>query len=313
MLFKPSTSSPNTVCCLFFLARTACLPKATSGQKTMVVDQLSGTRKLASLSGAPANWYRNYKLYHAGLVVRLHQTRSKQGSQTVGGLVEVARELSDVSMVVFALLFEDIIAQVLSPFNKNIQRSSMDPVVLWGHITSLRGRIAERLARIAELRRFVSIFALLTAYLTVADLSRWCQAYQYSQMGRQFPHVLQHLPEIIIKAEFQACKLQILQDTSSKEQCLHPRCQCAGQTGLGKKVVTRVRVRGQERRISVPEWVRRSPLTKNDGTEEHWFIPRFKFAPVEERPPLKLAGVTRFVRSANWCRCIAVKYLRLGL
>ena len=75
-------------------------------ERALAVDQLSGTRKLASLSGAPANLYRNFKLYHGSLVVRLEQTERNIGSQTKQSLTEVGRRLSDGSFVVFMLVYE---------------------------------------------------------------------------------------------------------------------------------------------------------------------------------------------------------------
>ena len=76
------------------------------------VDQLSGTRKLASLPGAPAHLYRNFKMYFAGLVVRLEQTERGVGSQSKKGLVEIGRRLSDGIFVAFMLVFEAVLVNL---------------------------------------------------------------------------------------------------------------------------------------------------------------------------------------------------------
>ena len=277
------------------------------------MDQLSGTRKLASLASAPANWYKNYRLYHAGLVVRLHQTRAKQSSQTVSGLVEVARELSDPSLVCFGLLFEDIVSQVLSPFNKGIQRTSLEAATLFEKTKGLQMQLTSRIEQIHSLRRMVCICSLMTAYLPAADLARWCFAQQFSQTGRYFPHFVRHLFEPVTKCEFQRCKLQVVQEILPTDVCVHPRCQCVKQTGLGKKILQRLKLRRRYRQVAVPEWVHTSPITTKAGDDiESGFIARFRFAPMEQRAPASLQGVSRFVRSANKCRCIASKCLAFG-
>ena len=80
---------------------------AEMGEKALSVDQLSGTRKLASLEGAPAHLYRNYKLYFSGLAVRMLQSERGIGSQTKQSLTQVGRRLSSGTFVVFMLCFED--------------------------------------------------------------------------------------------------------------------------------------------------------------------------------------------------------------
>ena len=288
--------------------RVAKASSTLPGQKSLAVDQLSGTRKLASLSGAPASWYKNYRLYHAGLVVRIHQRRGKQGSQTIGGLVEVSRELSDPGLVCFTLLFEDIVSQALSPFHKNIQQSSLEPVLLFSYIGILQRGLAERRQMLDSLRRFVLILSLLTAYLPAKDLEAWCHANQYSRVGKIFPHLCRHAFEIVTKAEFQRCKLQIIQDISPTALCVHPRCQCPGQTQWKHKVRCKMKIGGRDRHLLVPEWVRRSPVT-GPLDAAALYLPRFRFVPMEERTPVALQQRSRFIRSANMYRCIASKSL----
>lgn len=77
--------------------------------KALAVDQLSGTRKLASLDGAPAHLYRNYKLYFSGLSVRMLQTERGIGSQTKKSLAQVGRRLTAGTFVCFMLCFEDLL------------------------------------------------------------------------------------------------------------------------------------------------------------------------------------------------------------
>ena len=82
---------------------------AELGDKALSMDQLSGTRKLASLEGAPAHLYRNYKLYFSGLAVRMLQSERGIGSQTKQSLTQVGRRLSSGTFVVFMLCFEDLL------------------------------------------------------------------------------------------------------------------------------------------------------------------------------------------------------------
>ena len=91
-------------------------------ERALAVDQLSGTRKLASLSGAPAHLYRNYKLYHGSLLVRLEQTERNVGSQTKQGLTHLCRRLSDGTFIVFMLVYEACVMEMemsKSPHQKN--------------------------------------------------------------------------------------------------------------------------------------------------------------------------------------------------
>lgn len=96
------------VCSAVLKAR---LPLSTwcRGRKALSVDQLSGTRKLASLEGASAHLYRKYKLYFSGLAVRMLQSERGIGSQTKQSLTQVGRRLSSGTFVVFMLCFEDLL------------------------------------------------------------------------------------------------------------------------------------------------------------------------------------------------------------
>lgn len=58
------------------------------------------------MAAAPANLYRNYKTYFAGMFVRLEYADRGFGSQTKKSLTEMGRRLSEGSFIVFMLIFE---------------------------------------------------------------------------------------------------------------------------------------------------------------------------------------------------------------
>ena len=176
-------------------------------------------------------------------------------------------------------------------------------------ISTLQQQLDTRVGQMRELQRFVCIFALMTAYLTSADLARWCFAQQFAKIGRSFQHFARHLLELVTKAEFQGCKLHTVQSASATDICTHPRRQCVGQTTRSQTARVRLKLNGHYRQVKVPEWVRRSPLQEKPS-DVACFVPRFRLVPMESRTPAALQGVSRFVRSANACgRCLVSKNL----
>ena len=146
-------------------------------------------------------------------------------------------------------------------------------------------------------------------YCDVNDLTHFWRAWRYHPAGRSFPVLMRHMLELTLNFTFHQCHLARDWRLEPGTHCVHPRCQCAGQTVPERaiKVTLKLNSRRRRRTITVPEWVIRNKL--HVKVEPFGDLvdcaPRDRTLPVENRAPLRLQGESRFHQAAENNRCVA--------
>ena len=99
-------------------------------------------------------------------------------------------------------------------------------------------------------------------YCDVNDLTHFWRAWRYHPAGRSFPVLMRHMLELTLNFTFHQCHLARDWRLEPGTHCVHPRCQCAGQTVPERaiKVTLKLNERRGRRAIAVPEWMVRNKV-----------------------------------------------------
>lgn len=150
--------------------------------------------------------------------------------QSLGHLADVSRTLADVSFVVFACIFTDVLRAGLKPFTLQVQ-GVLEPAVL----KRLEGRVQAYLTgvrhQLCVLRGLLRVVALLGQHVPQADLCTFVLAYRYSALGRSFPTLFSAWSGLLSPApSFNGVGLRSVATETAHDpiqtMCLGPTCQC---------------------------------------------------------------------------------------
>ena len=219
------------------------------GEMPRMIKAPGGTRKIVYLSGTPFSILENFQIIQAGLHARARWAQEGSSSYTVADVLAVARDLQEVSFIVFLLVFHDVLKGIFRPFAVMVQGLT-EPSVL----AAAQRRVVRELhaaeSCIASLRRLVLVLTLCRQHAPGTDLSNLLAAYATTRAGRYFPQLFKDLSKILLNDAgpplFKSCVLETkgaLDICGDDWQCLGPHCQClaredlrgAGGRGVGKR------------------------------------------------------------------------------
>jgi hypothetical protein len=112
------------------------------------------TRKMGHLSTVAGNIIHNYRVLHTALHARMEQARDGRGSKSQKTLVELSRRFSSIDFIVFASVFDGIMA-LYRPLVMTTQGLSQEPWLVHGCITSTRQSLSNCVEALFYLRRFI--------------------------------------------------------------------------------------------------------------------------------------------------------------
>jgi hypothetical protein len=190
-----------------------------------------GNRKVVYHTGTPGNILQNFRAYAVGFHCKMEWKRQGHGKKGLGQRIEEARRLTDVSFVVFCLLFNDILASVVRPYALIVQACA-EP-----------GEVS-----LAEERMFRTIDVMLAALESARVMNRvlaLCRQHCVGEEFRPFLAAMRSSPSCLwaqtftsfasAAPELYSCQpprwcgvlLGTQQETvRPKEQVLGPHCQC---------------------------------------------------------------------------------------
>jgi hypothetical protein len=91
------------------------------GDAWHAVKGTGGNRKVVYHAGTPGNILQNFRAYSVGFHCKIEWKRQGHGKKGLRERVEEARRLTDVSFLVFCLLFNDILVSVVRPYALIVQ------------------------------------------------------------------------------------------------------------------------------------------------------------------------------------------------
>ena len=197
---------------------------------------------------------------------------------------------------------EDVIGQVLSPFNLTIQSSALPARQPLKLADQLSQALRVRTNYIENIRKSHFLATVLKPYLSAADLAKFWFCQLYTPAGRAFPNIIANMRDLTLPFIFKGCALQEDWSASSTAICVSPRCQCVKQTTTRRRRVMQI----NGRRKYVPEWVMTSSVNERPGSSAPLlsFAPRFQIVEAEQRTPACLQDKSRFVQAGNTSRCV---------
>lgn len=261
----------------------------------------------------------NFRSYHAAMHARLTQARGKRkhGSQKVAGLVDVGRRLTAVDFVVFLCGFHDIQRFRIRPVALDTESTQKEPLVVYRQLQRAIDLSQRDVVLLQRLRRWVSVTAQVSVYVSLADLEALWKGILYTEEGKAFPTVVANMFRIFWQQLYKDCKLQYHSTAQEVDftttMVLSARCQCFSMRsrpgGIHRTSVLLRRSAAAPLQVKVPEWVAHSPYTATElsnavrpgGTLDT--PPRFSVKPKERAPPMHLQGVARFHGKAAPVRC----------
>ena len=234
-----------------------------------VLDQ-GGSRKVVALIRIVEHLLKNMKVFHAGIHVRIGQAEGahRRGSQTKGGLINVARRISALNFVSFALAVGDALHKNIAPLALKAQRVEVGAGEMDTDCHNALAEMQRDMHSLAQLRRWCFISCVLHTYLNSADLRNAWEALMISSLVRAFPRLTVCLRSLIWRQRMAGVCLSVEMPATGdvggvRYHTLSPRCQCPSmRTRPGAQRGRRACVRVAGRFVWVPEWVAHSAYSK---------------------------------------------------
>ena len=236
-----------------------------------------GTRKAVGLTAEPGHLLHNFRAYAAGL--HLREAWRKDGhrfQQTKEALRADWLQLTRLRLVVFTLVFRDILRALVAPWSLAVQRSSAEPWVLQRLYKEKMCLQVDAMHLLDSARDLLRVLVLLGQWVPVPARRHLYHAVFFARpsnfflggaaaggsdlcFGRQFPGIFSALADFLLtkEAKFSGVELHCGEEAPAAEVVIvGPHCQCAfHQRGAGPRARTTLRRRGRDVEIRVPRWV----------------------------------------------------------
>ena len=124
----------------------------------------SYTRPMAYSHRVCGSLIKNFRVHHAGLEVRMEQTRKGQGGQTLRKLVDVGRRSSAVDFVVFLLGLRDVSLRLEKTFAMLSEKTEVEAAVLFREALALQAALVAYARHVVALREWIFVSLVALAY-----------------------------------------------------------------------------------------------------------------------------------------------------
>jgi hypothetical protein len=242
--------------------------------KFLVCKSPCGTRKITYLCGIPERFVAKYKSFYCGLLVRMRQSLAGRGSRSFQDLRAIGETLSDIRIVVYAMVLMAVLKAYIAPLGNAVQDATAVPWERWVHIRNvLEVDLPHAMACLQKARVIFRLLVLVRPYLPKADMLRFWQAHLTSPPGKLYQVLYKHVHDMLMKGTMQGCDVIIAAPAAPPGGCwAHPCCQCPvrprvapGAVSLARggglvtdkcfKALGRPDLQGQVHMIPVPWWV----------------------------------------------------------
>ncbi len=187
-----------------------------------------GTRKVVYLTGIPCSLVENFKLGMTGLWARWAWKQAGHSSQSIRHILDVARRLASVRLVVVMLLLQDVLGGIIRPFAKSVQ-AHLEPASFLRAQRLVLGKIETARRTIRRIRVLMRVLSLCRQHADPGALANFIEAHACGSMGSVFPTFFRHVGGIVgPQCTFQGCKMDIPdQHNRSQQMFLGAHCQCS--------------------------------------------------------------------------------------
>ena len=190
-----------------------------------------GNRKVVYYTGTPGNILQNFRAYAVGLHCKMEWKRQGHSKKALWLRIEEARRLTDVSFVVFSLLFNDILVSVVRPYALIVQACA-EP----GEVSLAEGRMFQtievKLAALESARVMNRVLALCRQHCVGEEFRPFLTAMRSSPSclwAQTFPSFASAAPELYSWHPPRWCGVQLGSQQEilrPQEMILGPHCQC---------------------------------------------------------------------------------------
>lgn len=190
-----------------------------------------GNRKVVYHTGTPGNILQNFRAYAVGFHCKMEWKRQGHGKKGLGQRIEEARRLTDVSFVVFCLLFNDILASVVRPYALIVQACAEPGEVSLAEERMFR-TIDEMLAALESARVMNRVMALCRQHCVGEEFRPYLAAMGSGPSclwAQKFKSFACAAPELYgcQPPKWRGVLLGVQQEIARPtEQVLGPHCQC---------------------------------------------------------------------------------------
>ena len=201
------------------------------GEPWHAVKGTGGNRKVVYHTGTPGNILQNFRAYAVGFHCKIEWKRQGHSKKGLGQRVDEARRLTDVSFVVFCLLFNDILVSVVRPYALIVQACAEPGEVSLAE-ERMFGTIDVMLAALEGARVMNRVLALCRQHCAGAEFHLYLSAMRSSPSclwAQTFKSFASAAPELYSchPPRFKGVLLGVQQEiVRHKEQVLGPHCQC---------------------------------------------------------------------------------------
>ena len=223
------------------------------GQQQRCTKSTAGGRKGGYLCGVPERFLAKYENFHYNILVRMNHALEGRGSHTFAWLKELGAEITDQTIVTFALGLVGPLTAHFEPLVLASQRASSLPWERWRKLQEQDCTWQGVITNLGWWRRRIRLLALLEPYFRprkekgqgkgeeakkkkddVGSLALWWQALCLSPEGRPVcnprtgMHMMWRVFEMLFHGTFQGCALHAAQAKASagSHRTVHPTCQC---------------------------------------------------------------------------------------
>ena len=201
------------------------------GEPWRAVKGTGGNRKVVYHTGTPGNILQNFRAYAVGFHCKMEWKRQGHGKKGLGQRIEEARRLTDVSFVVFCLLFNDILVSVVRPYALIVQACAEPGEVSLAEERMFR-TIDVMLAALESARVMNRVLALCRQHCVGEEFHPYLAAMRSSPSclwAQTFTSFASAAPELYSCQPPQWCGVLLGSQEEivrPREQVLGPHCQC---------------------------------------------------------------------------------------
>ncbi len=247
------------------------------GETPLACKSPAGHRKTGYLCGVPERFLQKYRNFFYGILVRMNHSLDKRGSKSFSWLKELGEQLSDQTVITFALGLVSGLAHNVAAISARSQNAGDLPWTRWRALRQCQQSMEQEVALVGWWRGRLTCLALLEAFLprSCSGLRNWWRALCFSPRGRRVCntrsgiHMGCQLYTLLFSGVFQGCALQAaVLARGAGARVAHPACQCCttprpvpGSDTVargGCRVDAPSVVTSGGRDLRVPRWVSRS-------------------------------------------------------
>ena len=198
------------------------------GESPCRITAPGGTRNIGDLSRTPADVLRNLPRVCAAIWARIGWARAGYGTYSVSHLLNTARTMTDIELVTFLLLSEDVLGDILRPFTRQAP-AKLEPSAMHAAVDHAICSLAAFNRSLLKCRRVLRVLLLLRQHAEPADLPHMLAAFGGCSCFRRLHSFFDAAPGLLKEVpEFHGVLLLVSEASvdSSRYMSIGPHCQC---------------------------------------------------------------------------------------